>query len=77
MLADFLVSALNDPAKQAALQRKIDARRLENLLKGVEHIVINGHAAGIIPFSVMGRTTCHLLSIFDHIRLQRNDAIHP
>jgi hypothetical protein len=77
MLADSLVPALNDAAKKARLQRRIDDRRLENLFKGVEQIVIQGHAAGIIPFSVMGGTTRHLLSIFDHIRLQRNDAIHP
>jgi hypothetical protein len=77
LLADSLVPTLKDPAKQTALQKKIDARRLESLLKGVEQVVIDGHTAKIIPFDVMGATTRHLLSLFDHIRLQRNDAIHP
>ncbi len=77
LLADSLVPALKDPAKQTVLQRKIDARKLETLLKGVEQIVIDGHAPKNIPFDVMGGTTRHLLSLFDHIRLQRNDAIHP
>jgi hypothetical protein len=77
LLADSLIAALKDPAKRSALQKKIDARRLETLLKGVEQIVIDGHAARTIPFDVMGGTTRHLLSLFDHIRLQRNDAIHP
>jgi hypothetical protein len=77
LLADTLVPTLKDAARQAVLQEKIDARRLEILLKGVEQIVIDGHKAKIIPFDVMGGTTRHLLSLFDHIRLQRNDAIHP
>jgi len=77
LLADSLIPALKDPAKRSALQRKIDARKLETMLKGVEQIVIDGHATKTIPFDVMGGTTRHLLSLFDHIRLQRNDAIHP
>lgn len=77
LLADSLIPALKDPAKRSALQRKVDARKLETLLKGVEQIVIDGHAGRTIPFDVMGGTTRHLLSLFDHIRLQRNDAIHP
>jgi hypothetical protein len=77
LLADALVHALKDPAKQRALQRKIDVRRLESLLSEVEQVVIDGHKTKTIPFDVMGGTTRHLLSLFDHIRLQRNDAIHP
>jgi hypothetical protein len=77
LLADSLVSTLKDPTKRCALKKKIDDRKLETLLKGVEQIVTDGHAAKTIPFDVMGGTTRHLLSLFDHIRLQRNDAIHP
>ena len=77
LLADSLAPALKDPAKQSALQRKIDARKLESLLKGVEQIVVDGHTTQAIGFDVMGGTTRHLISLFDHIRLQRNDAIHP
>jgi hypothetical protein len=77
LLADSLVPALKDPAKRSALKKKIDDRKLEALLKGVEQIVNDGHSAKTIPFDVMGGTTRHLLSLFDHIRLQRNDAIHP
>jgi hypothetical protein len=67
LLADSLVPALKDPAKQTTLQRKIDARRLETLLKGVEQVVIDGHTTKTIPSDVMGGTTRHLLSLFDHI----------
>jgi hypothetical protein len=59
------------------LQRRIDSRKLEQLLKYVEQTVVDGHTNKVIPFDVMGGTTRHLLSLFDSIRLQRNDAIHP
>lgn len=77
LLADSMLPALKDPARQSTLQKRIDARKLEQLLKYVEQIVIEGHANRIIPIDVMGGTTRHLLSLFDSIRLQRNDAIHP
>jgi hypothetical protein len=77
LLADSMVPALADPAKRTELTKRINARSLERLLKYVEDIVIDGHKRLVIPFDVMGGTTRHLLSLFDHIRLQRNDAIHP
>jgi hypothetical protein len=77
LLAAALVPALKDHAKQSTLQRRIDARKLEQLLKYVEQTVVDGHTNKVIPFDVMGGTTRHLLSLFDSIRLQRNDAIHP
>ena len=47
------------------------------MLRGVEQIIADAHTQKVIPFGVMGGTTRHLLSLFDFIRLQRNDAIHP
>jgi hypothetical protein len=77
LLADSLLSALSDPAKQRELQTRLDARRLEQLLRFVEQIVVDGHTSRVIPFDVLGGTIRHLMSLFDSIRLQRNDAIHP
>jgi hypothetical protein len=77
LLADSMVPALADPVKKAELMNRINSRRLERLFKYVEEIIIHGHTKGVIPFEVMGGTSRHLLSLFDHIRLQRNDAIHP
>jgi hypothetical protein len=77
LLADSLLPALSDLAKQRVLQTRLDARRLEQLLSFVEQVVVEGHTRRIIPFDVMGGTTRHLMSLFDSIRLQRNDAIHP
>jgi hypothetical protein len=85
LLADSLVPALADTAKKTELTNRIGSRRIEKLFQHVEQIVIDGQTVrniggqrrSTIPFDVMGGSTRHLLSIFDHIRLQRNDAIHP
>ncbi len=77
LLADSLLPALRDPANQKLLQSRLDGRRLEQLLKFVEQTIVDGHTNRVIPFDVMGGTTRHLMSIFDSIRLQRNNAIHP
>jgi hypothetical protein len=64
LLADSLVSALKDPAAQSSLKKKIDARRLETLLKGVEQIVVDGHTNKVIPFQVMGgHYSSHALTV--------------
>jgi len=62
---------LKDPAKQATLQKKMDDRRLERLLKAVEQIVIDGHNAKVIEDDVMDGISRHLVSIFDHISAYR------
>jgi hypothetical protein len=77
LLADSLLAALGDANRRLTLQKRLDHRKLDPLFKLVEQVVVDGSAKGIIPFDVMGGTTRHLMSLFDSIKLQRNDAIHP
>jgi hypothetical protein len=77
LLADSLVPALRDATKQSELSRRIGERRLERLFKFIEDIIVDGHHIRTIPYSVMEGTTRHLLSLFEYIKVQRNDAIHP
>jgi hypothetical protein len=59
----------------------MNLRSLNQLLEYVEQVVVDGHVRrqgqSVIPYDVMGGTERHLVSLFDHIRLQRNDAVHP
>jgi hypothetical protein len=81
LLADALVPCLADAKKRTELTSRIDSRSLNKLLEYIERIVADGHkrqkGQSIIPNDVMGGTERHLVSLFDHIRLQRNDAVHP
>jgi hypothetical protein len=77
LLADSLVTAFRDATKQATLTRRISERKLERLFKFIEDTVVEAHHNGTIPYNVMEGTTRHLLSLFEYIKVQRNDAIHP
>ena len=77
MLADALVLAIGDATKQSQLKNRIAERRLDRLFTFIERIIVEGHDSGAIPYSVMEGTTRHLLSLFEYIKVQRNDAIHP
>jgi hypothetical protein len=77
LLADSLLPALKDAAKQGMLTARLNDRKLDRLFKLVEEIVVEGHKSRTIDYDVMGGTTRHLLSLFDYIKLQRNDAVHP
>ena len=77
LLADSLIPAIADSTKQSQLRNRTEERKLDRLLSFIERIVIEGHDTDKIPYNVMERTTRHLLSLFEYIKVQRNDAIHP
>jgi hypothetical protein len=76
-LADSLIPALQNVTKQATLKKLIGQRGFEKLFEFIESVVVTGHKNGALPYSVMEGTTRHLLSLFEYIRVQRNDAVHP
>ena len=77
MLADDLVPAIQDAEKQGTLRNRIGDRKLDRLFKSIETTVNAGHQNKPIPYEVMEGTTRHLFSLFEYIKVQRNDAIHP
>jgi hypothetical protein len=77
MVADALVPALQDAAKQQTLKKRIDDRKLDRLFTFIEQVVIDGHKHKLIPYDVMEGTTVHLMSLIEYIKVQRNDAVHP
>jgi hypothetical protein len=81
LLAGSLLPALANASKRMELTRRMNLRSLNQLLDYVEQVVVDGHVRrqgqSVIPYDVMGGTERHLVSLFDHIRLQRNDAVHP
>lgn len=76
-LSDALIAALQDAAKREALRRRIDERKLERLFSFIESTISAGHKSGAIPYDVTEGTTRHLISLFEYIKAQRNDAVHP
>jgi hypothetical protein len=76
-LADALVPALQDVTKQATLKKRISERGFERLFSFIEKIITASHDSGTIPYEVTEETTRHLLSLFEYVKVQRNDAVHP
>jgi hypothetical protein len=77
LLADDLLLAIQDTTKQRSMRNRIDDRKLDRLFMSIESTINAGHASKTIPYDVMDGTTRHLLSLFEYIKVQRNDAIHP
>lgn len=79
LLAESLAKALKPSARRTALEKLLDGRSLYQLLESVRK-TIEVESAGktaAIPYSASEGASAHLASLFEAIRTQRNDAVHP
>lgn len=77
LLAEAVFSALIDPKKQSKLRGLLDRRKLLELFETVRDTIQQGVAAKVIPYTDSEGSTTHLMSLYEAIRVQRNDAVHP
>jgi hypothetical protein len=77
LLADSLLVALKDANLQSKLKGILSRRKLSELFETVQNAIQNAVDAKLIPYAVTEGTTTHLMSLFEAIRMQRNDAVHP
>lgn len=75
LLADSMIEAIKDTSKQEKFKKIIEQRRLSALLDTIEKVIKDGHK--IIPYPIFDGAVSHLMSLFEAIRVQRNDAVHP
>jgi hypothetical protein len=77
LLAEAVFLALKDPKKQSKLRGLLDRRKLLELFETVRDTIHQGVAAKVIPYTDSEGSTTHLMSLYEAIRVQRNDAVHP
>ena len=77
LLAEAVFLALRDAGKQTKLRGLLDRRKLLGLFKMVRDEIRQAVAAKLIPNAVSESSTTHLMSLYEAIRVQRNDAVHP
>ena len=77
LLAEAAILALKDPKKQSKLRGLLDRRKLLELFETVRDTIHQGVAAKVIPYTDSEGSTTHLMSLYEAIRVQRNDAVHP
>jgi hypothetical protein len=77
LLADSISTALIDVNKQRKLRSVLDSRGLLKLLELVKDTIEFANAAKTLPYPQFESSVTHLMSMFEAIRVQRNDAVHP
>jgi hypothetical protein len=75
LLADAMLHSLRDSTKQTKLRTLIEQRKLSALFDALEKNI--NAARHIIPYPIFDESVSHLMSLFESIRVQRNDAVHP
>jgi hypothetical protein len=79
LLAASLLSALKPSRRRSTLETALTKRQLFALLDCVRKTIDDSSASNLapIPYSVSEGASAHLASLFEAIRTQRNDAVHP
>ena len=74
LLAESMVGALKQPAHQQKLQKLLDGRSLNRLFICIRENLERNRNTPNVPFD---GSINHLISLFEAVRTQRNDAVHP
>jgi hypothetical protein len=77
LLAEAVLLAVKDPRKGSKLQGLLDRRKLLELFEAVRDTIREAATAKLIPYAHSEGSTTHLMSLYEAIRVQRNDAVHP
>ncbi len=77
LLAESMLDAFTDARKRSRLQSTLERRRLLELFDPARDSVQNASNARVLPYAQFEGSTTHLMSLFEAIRVQRNDAVHP
>jgi hypothetical protein len=79
LLAASLLNALKQSPRREKLEAALNRRQLSQLFEGVRKTIEDcstGKSAQI-PYAVSEGADTHLASLFEAIRAQRNEAVHP
>lgn len=77
LLSEAVLLALKDPKKHSKLRGLLDRRKLLELFETVRDTINGAIAAKLVPYSDSEGSSTHLMSLYEAIRVQRNDAVHP
>lgn len=77
LLAESMLNAFKDSSRRVDLEKLLEKRRLNSLLSFVDATIAEAHKKDAIPYAVAEGASRHLMSLFESIRTQRNDAVHP
>jgi len=76
MLADSLL-IITGGSDRRALEKTIKERNLPNLFEQITKVLTGHIRSSHLPYEIHEGSEHHLMSLFQAIRVQRNDAVHP
>ena len=77
LLIESIGNAQNDPNRKQQVAKLLERGHLPQIFSEIRSTVETLIKANRIPYSTHEGSTEHLLSLYEMIRVQRNDAVHP
>ncbi len=77
ILLEAIVNAETDHKIKSKLKKLLERPNLPEIFSSIREKLDALIKAKVIPYSVHEGSAAHLLSLFEMIRAQRNDAVHP
>ena len=77
LLLQAITNSMSDANRQREAARLLDRPRLPDIFNTISETINPLIEANTIPYSIHRGSTEHLMSLFEMIRVQRNDAVHP
>ena len=77
LLAESMLGAIRDTRKRQKLQSTLERRKLLELFDLVRSSIEDAFKAKALPYTEFEGSATYLMSLFEAIRVQRNDAVHP
>lgn len=77
LLLEAIAKSLPDPQRKKEAEQLLEGGRLPAIYDKITATLTPLTKKGAIPYSVHEGCIEHLMSLFEMIRVQRNDAVHP
>jgi hypothetical protein len=77
LLAESVLCSFKDVKRHDKLKALLDRRKLLELFEYVRDTIRDASNAKAIPYTDSEGSATHLMSLYEAIRVQRNDAVHP
>ena len=77
LLAESVLDAFKDAGKHDKLKNLLERRKLLELFESVRDTVYAASKAKVLPYAETEGSITNLMSLYEAIRVQRNDAVHP
>lgn len=77
LLVESLLAVAETVSERKVIEKAISERNLPRTFEQINRVLTKQRESGRLPYRVREGSEHHLLSLFEAIRVQRNEAVHP